>query len=76
MTNDQIQERIKAHQAMIGEYVSSMNPLAGGDDPDNLELSDLLESCEAEIYRLTRTLEVRKAAAKMRGRGEQAATNS
>lgn len=74
MTNDQIQERIKARQAMIGEYISSMNPLAGEDDPDNLELSDQLESCEAEIYRLTRTLEVRKSAAEMRGRGEQTAT--
>lgn len=66
MTNAQLQARLEAHQAMIGEYVSRLSPIAGDDDLANMKLMSMLESCKAEIDRLTRTLAVRQTAAQMR----------
>ena len=66
MTNCQLQARLEAHQAMIGEYISRMSPIAGDDGMLNTKLRQMLNECEREIDRLTRTLEVRRTAEIMR----------
>ena len=65
MTNLQIQDQIKTQKAMLGEYVSRMNPLLPDCDPVNAKLFELHDICELKIDRLERSLAARQEVAKI-----------
>ena len=66
MTNEQTRQLIQVKKAMIGEYVSRMNPLAGDADPLNSLLMRLHDDCLNSIERLEKTLAVRAEAGVLR----------